>query len=254
MASAINFAEAGVTATVMTNAKTGISFIQLASDKTGTDNSFSLTDKTGNAVFASGSASIAEHAQDAEYTAEGKTYTSQSNTIALNNDKVHISFSKAEGKDIKVTVGTDIEAIKSDIKAFVESYNKTLTLANTYSSELSGAREAAAGLGSIVDARKHALQDIGISINADNTLSVNEDKLEKAVVNSLSYIKDTFGGYNGITEKVYSKANEILTSPVKYSKPAESSSEFNNFYNYMSANRLNSAQNIYRGLVVDMML
>lgn len=88
MASAINFAKTGVTASVSTDTKTGTSFLKMTSDKTGTENIFSISDVNGNAATASGASSITTQAQNAEYTLDGKQYTSQSNTISTDNGKV----------------------------------------------------------------------------------------------------------------------------------------------------------------------
>ncbi|MDP4094710.1 MAG: flagellar cap protein FliD N-terminal domain-containing protein, partial [Bacillota bacterium] len=45
MANAINYTKAGVTASVATDSKTGLSYLNITSDKTGTGSAFTITDK-----------------------------------------------------------------------------------------------------------------------------------------------------------------------------------------------------------------
>lgn len=219
MASAINYAKVGVTASVINDSTAGTSYLKIVSDKTGTDSGFTITDKTGNAVSATESVTTTTVAQNAEYKIDGKQYTSQQNTVNLNNDKVNVTLNKAENKDIKVTIGSDTNAIKSDIKDFLESYNNTINLANTYSSSFSGASTLKSELKSITNSRMPSLYNIGIKQNSDGTLSLDEKKLDKALSENISQVKDTFSGFNGIAQKAYNKSNDVLNSPVKYSKP-----------------------------------
>lgn len=45
--------------------------------------------------------------------------------------KVKLTSNRSDGKDIKTSVEMDINAIKKDIKAFVDSYNKAFDFANS---------------------------------------------------------------------------------------------------------------------------
>lgn len=255
MAKAINYVKTGVSASVVSDSKTGTSYLKLTSDKTGTDNAFSISDVSGNAVAASGAASTTGQAQNAEYTLDGKQYTSQENTIKLNNDKVKVTLNKAESKDISLKVGTDTEGIKSDIKDFVKNYNNLVNFANSSSTNFRGAADLSRELGNIAKSRKSSLEGMGITANSDGTLSINEKKLDKTVDTELWRVKSTFEGKTGIAESVYKKSNEVLSSPVKYAKPEEFKRDFSSFYNYMStANHMPYGQNMYNGMVVDMLL
>lgn len=116
MAVAINKSGADITASVATGSKPSTAYIKLSSSKTGTDSAFSLTDTTGNAVSASGADTIQEKAQNAFYTLDGKQYESQSNTVDINNGKVSLTMNKADGREIKLSVGFDTMGIQNGIK------------------------------------------------------------------------------------------------------------------------------------------
>lgn len=252
MAKAINSAKTGVNASVYTDSQTGKSSLHLSSTATGTDAAFTLTDINGNATSVSGSNNIKEESQNAEYTLDGKKYTSQSNNIKLDNNKVEITLKKAENKDIKFNVKTDVNAIKSDIKDFVDNYNDMVELTNNYSSELSGAKKLSEEFNNITSSKRASLERMGITENSDGTLSVDDKRLDYSIASNLQSVKDTFSGNNGLAEKIYSKSNEVLSRPMKYSKPTESKENFNSFYNYMSANNSASySQNMYSGMLFD---
>ena len=260
MASSINKANAGVTASVVSDEKTGNSYLKLDSSNTGTNNTFALTDTAGDAVAASGAGTVQKDAQNAEYVLDGKQYSSQSNTINLNNGKVQITLNKADNKEIKLTVGADTKGIEADINNFVNSYNSIINLSNQYSDQLSGAQKLGDEFKGIINSRKNTLANIGITINSDNTLKVDEAKLSKALNSNSSYVKDIFKGPDGIAGKVYSKSTEVMTAPLKYSQPDLLTSGYvNNLNLLLPGNQLSSTGNagmngLYSGLVLNMLL
>ena len=79
MAKAINDSQAGVKAVVVKNSSNNNIKLQLTLDKTGTNNIFSITDKTGNAVASTGIDNISSKAVDAKYEINNVSYTSNSN-------------------------------------------------------------------------------------------------------------------------------------------------------------------------------
>lgn len=257
MAAAINKSGTGITAAVESGSKPGTAYIKLTSAKTGTDAAFSLTDTTGNAVSASGADTVADQAQNSLYTLDGRQYEAQSNTVDINNGKVTIIMNKADGREIKLSVGYDGKGIQNDIKAFIKKYNDALTLTGSYSGTLQGAGLLGSELQSTVNLRANALANIGITKNSDGTLKIDESKLARAIENNYAYVRDVFSGPGGIASKVYVRANEVLQSPLKYSYPGLSSGNSGNSASYGSiahASLLRSSPGLYSGMILDMLL
>lgn len=260
MAAALNYAKAGVTANVVSDSKTGTSSLKLTTDNTGTESTFSLSDITGNAVSVSGGGNISAQARNAEYTLDGKEYSSQSNTVSTNNGKVKITLLKADNKDTKLTVSSDVKGVAGDLEKLVDSYNSMMKLANSYTSTFDGAGKLKEELNSIIKGQKSSLSNIGITQSSDGTLAIDKDKLESSIDKNNGYVKDVIGGNNGFAQKLYSKANEVLNSPVKYSKPQavadslglKSNSPFDNTSSFTFNYRART--NLYLGLVVDTIL
>ncbi len=256
IASAINYAQIGVNANVVNDSKTGTSYLKLTASRTGTDNAFTLSDIAGNAVSASSTATVSAQAQNADYSIDGNKYTSQENTVSLNNGKVKLTLNKADSKDIKLQIGTDTNGIIVSINNLVESYNKLSNFSSMNSSSFNGAKTLSAELGNIVNSRKASLYSIGISVRNDDSLVIDGKKLDQAINTDIYRVKDVLSGSFGIAEKLYNKANEILTAPVKYSKPVVQAQDSTGvtWYAASAASRMPASWNFHSGMVVDMLL
>ncbi|MDP4093163.1 MAG: flagellar filament capping protein FliD, partial [Bacillota bacterium] len=254
MANAINYTKAGVTASVATDSKTGLSYLNITSDKTGTGSSFTITDKAGNASAVSGANNSTVSAQDAIYSIDGKENTSQTNEAVLDNGKVKIGFTKADGKDINVSVDTDVNSIKDDITKFVNDYNKLISLTHSYSGTFSGASQLEKEFGSALNSKKVSLENAGIHINKDNTLSVDNTKLEKSLKSNTTYVRSIFTGSSGLADKVTSKSNAVIAAPLKYTNLDDMQNNQNSFINYLNSTNKVSPTNPYSGLLVNMLL
>ncbi len=252
MASSINSSKSGVTANVVSDSKSGTSYINLLSDKTGTNSSFSLEDISGSAVATSGTNLTKTESKNAEYTLDGKQATSQSNTIAIDNNKTKITLTKASGKDVTLTTSADTSSIKDDIKNLLANYNKVINFAETNVSSFSGAQTIEKDISSIMTSRRSSLASMGITINNDKTVSIDDKKLDKSLKENLTRVKDVFSGNYGVAQNLNNKASTIAASPLKYTKPTDFTSVFSNFYNYLTpSNSLVSGQNMYTGTLLD---
>lgn len=58
------------------------------------------------------------------------------------------------------------------------------------------------------------MQRIGINIGSDNTLSIDNDRLDKALQNDSESVQKIIGGYNGLADKTESLAKKIGKSSV----------------------------------------
>lgn len=205
MAKAINDSKSGVTATVVKSTANNEVKIQLSSDKTGTSNSFAVTDKTGNAVANTGLNSTTVQSQNAKYTVNNVEYTSDSNQVSVQNGKVKFNLKQKTANPVEVTVKSDTNKIESTIETFVQNYNKLVSdVQNNNSSNA-----AVSSLVKSVSKDKSKLEAIGINLNEDNTLTVNKEKLQKSLDTSVKNVRDTISGYNGIAAKAENAAKYV---------------------------------------------
>ncbi len=207
----INAAGAGVTATILTDASG--SRLLMRSSATGAANAFrtSVTDIDGNNGDATGLSALAfdpssgsavmtqfEAASDASATFNGLAITSASNTLANIVDGVTLTLSRVTDAPVDISVAQDTDGMKQKVQGFVDAYNALAKLiggevkydaTNKTAGPLQG-DSAAVGIQrqmrSLVGAVSGAstvfsrLSDIGLEMQKDGTLSVNDSKLDAA--------------------------------------------------------------------------
>lgn len=116
-------------------------------------------------------------------------------------------FTKVDVKDEetgKTTQQYDTDKIYKAVKQFVSDYNSLITDAGK-SSSTAIARKGIT-LNGEMTARRDMLEDVGITINEDNTLSIDEEKFKEA---DMRDVKDLFNGSHSLSAKTYQKAVEI---------------------------------------------
>lgn len=211
MAAAINAAGAGVTAAVEDDDAAGASRIRLTAGITGSTGAFTLADTGGNAVAATGAGAVETEAADAEYTIDGEEYTAQTNTVSLDQGRVTVGLLKPGSGEVTVTVGHDTGAVTGAVNDLVDSYNafkSHLAKNEGLLSPYIGQRLARA-----YDVKEPELNAVGISVNPDGTLAVDQGKLAAAASNNVDSVKNAFGGGNGFAVNAGLVGREIATSP-----------------------------------------
>ena len=208
MAKAINASQSGVNAVVVKNSSDNNIKLQLTSDKTGTNNIFSINDKTGNSVANIGVNNISSKAEDAKYNLNNIEYTSNSNEVTTGG--VTFTLKNTTSNAVKITVKQDSSKIGKDINNFVEDYNNLIEDARN-----NGVSDSATlkGITSIIDRNKNNLEKIGITVNRDNTLSVDKNKLNNKIENDIKTVKDTFNSYQGVATKIKNYSSSITKNP-----------------------------------------
>jgi flagellar hook-associated protein 2 len=251
MANAINGSGTGIKVNVINDTKNGTSYLSLEG-KTGAKSSYTLEDVTGNAVTNSNANNTTSSAKDAYFNVDGEEYTSEDNNVSLDNNKVLLNFNTAEAKDIKVSVGVDKGSAKESIITLVDNYNKLIDFSNEYSTEFMGANSLSKELGSIANSKKTALDSIGITVNNDNTLTIDEKKLDKSLGNDFSRVGNVITGQEGFSNKLDSKTNEILTNQYKYAKPIDINSNYMDINSYFSSSsKMPYVQNLSLGNIIN---
>lgn len=209
MVNAINNSDAGVKASVVKDSKTNLMYMKIDSKETGKVNSFEIVDKVGNATAAPGASNKVQTAEDANYNVNGVNYVSKTNDISLDNGKVNLNLKESTATPIKVTVKSDTNKIKNGIENFVNSYNKFSSdiQNNDLDSNILKASTSA------VKRNEARLKGIGITVNGDNTLSIDKKKLNDAIENDTDKVKNIFSGYTGIGKKITSAAKAVEINP-----------------------------------------
>lgn len=148
-------------------------------------------------------------AQDAEYTLDGVSLTSSSNTITSVIAGGTLRLLEAGGGPITLTVSRDLDAVKASVNNFVSAYNSLREFVASFSKFDSETYETGPLFGDynitsnmdIITARMTAAVEglssdslnslalIGVSLGEDGKLSVNDSTLTSALNDSLDSVK-----------------------------------------------------------------
>ena len=220
---AINASGAGVTASIVNDGSDTPYRLVLTSDSTGTESAMTVTytgtDSTDEAssLFgydgSSGNMTQTVAALDAELTLNGISITSQSNTVEDAVQGVTLNLS-ATGSSQTLTISQDTDTIYDAISAFVTAYNSYVSSVDTLTAYDADADTAGELLGDSTTRRISTelssdlytaigsgtfsyLSQLGISLEVDGTLQIDEDTLTSALTDNIDAVSEFFIGSDG---------------------------------------------------------
>lgn len=203
----------------------GRSSLRIESVKTGNaaDGSagvFSITDSTNKAVSGSveylGIDYVAREAQDAELVINGNPTTSSSNVFLMNsNYQITLNgISPEEGITATIGVKPDTEAAVENITNLVGSYNNFVKAMSSFSATDARSGTLFMEMNRIVKPYSRAMEELGIYVEEDGILKVNDEKLTQEVSNEEN--EDSINAIFNFTTTVLRKSNQISLDPIAY--------------------------------------
>jgi flagellar hook-associated protein 2 len=218
----INAAGAGVTATIV-NGSAGAQ-LMLRSTTTGAANGFQLSVQSNAGGYSDtdglsrllGDGSSTKVATDAAAEINGIAVTSATNTLADTVDGMTITLKKVTTAPVTLTVAQDTTALKTALTTFATSYSDLAKLvasqtkydaATKTGGPLQGDRSAVSlqsmlrsAMGSTSGATTafSRLSDVGLELQKDGTLTVNDGKLTTAM-GKMSDMKKLFTNVDSVT-------------------------------------------------------
>ena len=250
LSSAINKANAGVTATILNDGTQDR--LVITGNQTGTDNGVTIAATGSLAQFnappppaptvppavppavppVSSGMARTQSAQNAEMTIDGIAVSKPSNTVIDAIKGVTLNLAQTNvGSPVKVSFAKDAAAVTKSITAFVDAYNTLATAVNKQTSYnatsktgavLNGDAGARSILGSIraelgkavTDATGlTTLSDIGIAFQRDGTLKLEKPaKLETAIATNFEGVSSLFNSASGIGTRLTKVTEDMLGS------------------------------------------
>ncbi len=219
----INGANAGVTATLVTDANG--TRLSLRSSDTGVANGFKITasDADGNDTDAAGLSRLAfdppggadgmaikQSATNARATVNGIAVESASNELSGVVDGVSLRLKRETSDPINVTVSRDTDAVLAAVKSFADAYNALAGYIGDQTkydatSKVGGALQGDSAVGTLqsqlravlatvsgASAAFPRLSDLGLQLTRTGTLTIDQAKLGKAINDNLAEVKKAF--------------------------------------------------------------
>lgn len=220
---AINASGAGVTASIVNDGSGTPYRLVLTSDSTGTESemtvSYTSDDSTdaASSLFgydgSTGNMTQTVEALDAELTINGISITSQTNTVEDALQGVTLNLT-AVGSSQTLTISQDTDAIYDAVSSFVTAYNSYVSTVDTLTSYDADADTAGELLGDSTTRRISTklssdlysavgsgtfsyLSQLGISLEVDGTLLIDEDTLTAAITDNIDAVSEFFIGTDG---------------------------------------------------------
>ena len=233
LSSAINKANAGVTATILNDGTSDR--LVITGNDTGSANSVSIAASGSLAAFATGAGSTmtrSQSAQNAEMTIDGIFVSKPSNTVTDAIKGVTLNLAQTNvGAPVKVSMAKDMTTVTKDITAFVDAYNTLATAVNKQTS-YNATSKTAAVLNGDASARSiltniraelgkaagsagglKTLSDIGIAFQRDGTLKLEKpDKLKTALETNFNGVSSLFSSSDGLGTRLSKVTDEMLGS------------------------------------------
>lgn len=214
-----------------TGAATTMTVSMVASDGT-VDNRFTFDPATFDPAVNDGSNGMIQTvtAKDASLTVNNIAITSASNQVEEAIQGVTLNLTQeSEGTDSTVTVARDESSIKKNVQSFVDAYNSlqaTIGGLTSYNSETgiagqllgdSSLRNIETQLrrtmsGAVPGGEFSMLSDIGVELQLDGTLKIDDDKLGDAVTNQLGSLQDFFVGGSTGEDGLATQLDDTLSS------------------------------------------
>lgn len=247
---AINAANAGVSATIVSNG-TNYNLVYTANN-TGAANTISATtaDGTLGAIASSASMTQTAAALDASLLVNGVAVTSASNTVTGAVQGVNLNLTKTSGTTT-LTVARDFSAIESTINTFISAFNRfnsdatskyakggmleADTTVLSIQSQISGAFNTATGFSAT--GGYDYLAQVGITRQTDGSMSLDKTAFESALNTNLSGVTQLFtDATNGVATKVYNQTYQMVgTTGLITSRKAGLSSSITDTQNRIDA-------------------
>lgn len=116
---------------------------------------------------------------------------------------------KTTDEDGKTTYGYDTDKIYNAVKSYADSYNDMISSGT--SASVSGVKTAVSGMRGLTATNSALLSSVGISVESDGKLSVDEKKFKAS---DMTVVKSLFQSTGGYAYQVSAKASNVRSAVI----------------------------------------
>ena len=198
--------------------------LRLTSDATGVPNgkanhfrvSDDHTSKTAGAVDYLGLNYISHPSGDAAFLLNGEARTASSNHFTIGKlFDVQLKAVSPEDKPVHVGLKTDTESITDNIVQLVGSYNEFIRNASSYLETQSRSRQLIREFSSIASRYGSSLENMGMHLQEDGILSVNDEVLRQTAAESGNDLSG-FDVLKDFSSSILKKSDQVALNPMDY--------------------------------------
>lgn len=219
----VNNANIGLKAEVIEDGE-GNSSLKLTSQKSGLSSDrqqvFHISDgetsRTSGIVEYLGIGAATHVSSNAEFTLDGVPHSESSNTFTLDkNYRVTLKgLTPEDGTPVQIGMKTDIESLTANLRQLAGGYNHFLRSAIEYTQKHPKSNQLVSEMWHLAGSFAEPLSDIGMSIDEDGAIEINEDLLEQSVL--AGNIEEDFDQIKDFTKALYRKSSQVSLNPMSY--------------------------------------
>ena len=222
----INNAKIGLNAEVIDNPDDQTqTALKLESSTTGKHDSEGLlftisedhTSKNTGTVDYLGINTVTSLASDAKFSINGTDHTSESNSFTVANAfdvTLHNTTDQENESIVSIGLKTDVDSLAENIGSLVNGYNSFLRAASEYTDSQPKSNDIVNDFSGISRTFAKGLTDVGVNLNLDGTLELNEDTFRKKIQNG--DIDQSLTPVKSFTNALLNKSNQISLNPMRY--------------------------------------
>lgn len=223
----------GISANIVNNPSTGQSQLVLNAKETGAGKDIQLSGSLGNVDFGVDVQTL-QKAENAKFKVDGLELESATNTVKDVIPDVEFTLkAKTEAdKPVTVTVGEDKAGVKTQLKKFVDAYNELMSVTKNLTrvtqvgegkepvvaalvgdssvrNLVNGVRAELSMPGNTGSALK-GLSDLGISLDKDGKLKIDDKKLDKALESGFDEVGGFLTGDGGLMSRLENRISGFV--------------------------------------------
>ncbi|MBQ9136358.1 MAG: hypothetical protein IJX66_09740 [Lachnospiraceae bacterium] len=172
------------------------------------------TSKTAGAVDYFGLNYISRQPSNSSFLLNGEERSTASNTFTVGK-MYEIELKGISEPDTSVSIGlkTDVESLNDNINTLIGSYNSFITTANSYRETQSLSNRLVREMGRIATSYKTEMERMGLHIQNDHTISVDENMLKESASTGDAFSHEALKGF---ATSLLSKTKQVSLNPMHY--------------------------------------
>ena len=223
LARLINNSNVGLNAEVISDDSGDRSYLRVESMETGSKDGtgiiFSISDadssKASGAVDYFGLDYTSRIGSDAEFNLNGEPRTASSNNFTVGQMyELTLKGVSPEGQQTHVGLMTDVESMTENINTLIDGYNTFVKTAAEYSDTHPISNRLVNEMSAISRAYAEGLTEVGVNLNVDGTLELDEETFKKSVREGSA--SETASSIKGFAQTLLRKSNDIALNPLNY--------------------------------------
>lgn len=157
---------------------------------------------------------VAQYPSNAIFEINNEARSSMSNSITINKS-YSLELSDITDTPVTISLKADADSIAESINELVSGYNKLISIAgNSDNNKFQGTERLYNEITAIARSHKKQLENNGLTLNKDGTISANKEILNQA--SEANRLSSVFESLNSFKDSIKIKAENIALNPMDY--------------------------------------